>query len=96
MTHRFFAVVPAAGVGSRFGSQIPKQYTEIAGQAVLLHTVQLLLANETLAGVAVVLSPDDGYFKDLTCLHGRKPSVYTCCIVAATAVPKACAMASMP
>jgi 2-C-methyl-D-erythritol 4-phosphate cytidylyltransferase len=65
MTHRFFAVVPAAGVGSRFGSQIPKQYTEIAGQAVLLHTVQLLLANETLAGVAVVLSPDDGYFKDL-------------------------------
>ena len=65
MTQRFFAVVPAAGVGSRFGSQIPKQYTEIAGQAVLLHTVQLLLANETLAGVAVVLSPDDGYFKDL-------------------------------
>ena len=65
MTQRFFAVVPAAGVGSRFGSQIPKQYTEIAGQAVLLHTVQLLLANGTLAGVAVVLSPDDGYFKDL-------------------------------
>ena len=65
MTQRFFAVVPAAGVGSRFGSQIPKQYTEIAGQAVLLHTVQLLLANETLAGVVVVLSPDDGYFKDL-------------------------------
>ena len=65
MTQRFFAVVPAAGVGSRFGSQIPKQYTEIAGQTVLLHTVQLLLANETLAGVAVVLSPDDGYFKDL-------------------------------
>ena len=65
MTQRFFAVVPAAGVGSRFGSQIPKQYTEIAGQAVLLHTVQLLLANETLAGVAVVLSPEDGYFKDL-------------------------------
>ena len=65
MTQRFFAVVPAAGVGSRFGSQIPKQYTDIAGQAVLLHTVQLLLANETLAGVAVVLSPDDGYFTEL-------------------------------
>ena len=65
MTQRFLAVVPAAGVGSRFGSQISKQYTEIAGQAVLLHTVQLLLANETLAGVAVVVSPDDGYFKDL-------------------------------
>ena len=65
MTQRFFAVVPAAGVGSRFGSQIPKQYTEIAGQAVLLHTVQLLLANETLTGVAVVLSPDDGYFTEL-------------------------------
>ena len=66
MTQRFFAVVPAAGVGSRFGSQIPKQYTEIAGQAVVLHTVQCLLANETLVGVALVLSPDDAYFAELT------------------------------
>ena len=65
MSDRFFALVPAAGVGSRFGSQIPKQYTEIAGQAVLLHTLQRLLACDALAGVAVVLSPDDGYFGDL-------------------------------
>lgn len=65
MNSRFFAVVPAAGVGSRFGSHIPKQYTSIAGQAVLLHTVQRLLACENLAGVAVVLSPDDAYFQDL-------------------------------
>lgn len=65
MNPRFFAVVPAAGVGSRFGSHIPKQYTSIAGQAVLLHTLQRLLACERLAGVAVVLSPDDAYFQDL-------------------------------
>ena len=63
MSDRFFALVPAAGVGSRFGSQIPKQYTEIAGQAVLLHTLQRLLACDALAGVAVVLSPDDAVFQ---------------------------------
>ncbi|UOO88250.1 2-C-methyl-D-erythritol 4-phosphate cytidylyltransferase [Vitreoscilla massiliensis] len=66
MSARFFALVPAAGVGSRFGAQIPKQYTEIAGQSVLMHTLQRLLACEALVGVAVVLSPDDGYFGALT------------------------------
>ena len=65
MSARFVALVPAAGVGSRFGAQIPKQYTEIAGQSVLMHTLQRLLACEALAGVAVVLSPDDGYFDAL-------------------------------
>lgn len=64
-TGRFVALVPAAGVGSRFGSTIPKQYTELAGQAVLLHTLHTLLACSHLAQVCVVLSPDDGYFDDL-------------------------------
>lgn len=65
MTERFFAVVPAAGVGSRFGSDIPKQYTPIAGQAVLLHTLERLLLCERLVGVALVLSPHDAYFQGL-------------------------------
>lgn len=65
MKPRFFALIPAAGVGSRFGGSIPKQYTEIAGQTVLMHTVQRLLSCPDLAGVAVVLSPDDGYFQTL-------------------------------
>ncbi|MFP6812463.1 MAG: 2-C-methyl-D-erythritol 4-phosphate cytidylyltransferase, partial [Moraxella sp.] len=33
------AVVVAAGVGKRFGSQMPKQYTHIGGQTVLQHSI---------------------------------------------------------
>lgn len=53
------ALVPAAGVGSRFGASLPKQYTEIAGQTVLAHTVAALLAAQGIDEVAIVVAPDD-------------------------------------
>lgn len=62
---RFWAVVPAAGVGKRMGGPVPKQYLQIAGQPVLQHTLQRLLSVERIAGVVVALSPDDGYWADL-------------------------------
>lgn len=65
MSARFFAIVPAAGVGSRFGSTIPKQYTHIAGQSVLMHTLERLLLCEQIVGVVLVLSPEDDFFEQL-------------------------------
>ncbi len=62
---RFWAVVPAAGVGKRMGGQIPKQYLEMAGKPVLQHTLERLLSVRRIAGVVVALSPDDGYWADL-------------------------------
>lgn len=41
---RYLALVPAAGVGSRFGAGRPKQYVEIDGRSVLEHTLRRLLA----------------------------------------------------
>ncbi|MCI0404201.1 MAG: 2-C-methyl-D-erythritol 4-phosphate cytidylyltransferase, partial [Acidobacteria bacterium] len=34
------AIIPAAGSGSRFGGQIPKQFVEIAGAPVIVHTLR--------------------------------------------------------
>ena len=39
-----WAVVPAAGRGSRFGGERPKQYLEVAGRPLLAHTLDALLA----------------------------------------------------
>lgn len=61
----FWAVVPAAGVGKRMGGSVPKQYLNIAGQPVLQHTLERLLAVERISGVVVALSADDGYWPDL-------------------------------
>ena len=56
---KFHAVVPAAGAGSRMGANIPKQYLALAGQTVLEHSLDVLLACERIATVVLVLSADD-------------------------------------
>lgn len=45
---RFAAVLLAAGSGSRFGSETPKQFLALAGQPVLRHAAQALLAEGAL------------------------------------------------
>lgn len=59
---RCFALVPAAGGGSRMGADRPKQYLDLAGAPLLAHTLRRLLAEPRLARVLVVLAPDDVWF----------------------------------
>lgn len=37
-------IVPAAGMGTRFGADVPKQYLPLSGRPVLEHTLERLLA----------------------------------------------------
>ena len=54
-----WAIVPAAGRGTRFGGDVPKQYLDVAGQPLLLHTLQALLAHPVVQGAVVVLADGD-------------------------------------
>ncbi|MFV0276063.1 MAG: 2-C-methyl-D-erythritol 4-phosphate cytidylyltransferase [Parahaliea sp.] len=54
-----YAVVPAAGIGRRMGSDCPKQYLPLAGATVLEHSLRALLRLDRLVRVAVALHPDD-------------------------------------
>lgn len=63
VTPRCFALVPCAGVGARAGTVAPKQYTPLAGRAVVAHTLQALQAVPRLAATLVVLSPEDDLFE---------------------------------
>jgi 2-C-methyl-D-erythritol 4-phosphate cytidylyltransferase len=69
---RFWAVVPAAGVGKRMGAEVPKQYLEILGKPVLQHTLERLLGVEAFAGIVVALGAEDGYWPDLPCARHPK------------------------
>lgn len=60
---RYIALIPAAGVGARFGAGKPKQYVDIGGQTVLQHTLDIFLTSPLIDHVAVVLSPEDGVFQ---------------------------------
>jgi 2-C-methyl-D-erythritol 4-phosphate cytidylyltransferase len=60
---RCFALVPAAGVGSRSGADRPKQYVPLAGRAMIAHTLAALGAVPRIEATLVVLSPDDDQFE---------------------------------
>ena len=66
-TQRFWAVVPAAGVGKRMGGAVPKQYLELHGKPVLQHTLERLASVEAFSGIVVALGAEDGYWPDLPC-----------------------------
>jgi 2-C-methyl-D-erythritol 4-phosphate cytidylyltransferase len=59
---KLWAVVPAAGRGTRFGADVPKQYLQAGGQPLIAWTLQALLAHPSVAGVMVVLSADDAHW----------------------------------
>ncbi len=68
---RLWCVVPAAGHGARFGSEIPKQYTLLAGKPLLLHTLERLAAQREIIGLVVVIAPDDPHWPGYTELGGK-------------------------
>ena len=55
---RTAAIIVAAGSGSRFGSETPKQFLEINGKPVIAHTIERFEAAPSVDSIVVVLTPD--------------------------------------
>lgn len=75
MPARIWAVVPAAGVGQRFGERRPKQYLEVGGRPMLARVLALLLAEPEVAGVAVALAPGDPFWPGIAPVAPAKPVI---------------------
>ena len=60
-----WAIVPAAGRGTRFGGDVPKQYLEVGGRSVLAHTLACLAGHPGVAGIVLVLAASDAVDLDL-------------------------------
>ena len=69
---KYWAVVPAAGVGRRMNVDIPKQYLEIRGKTLIEHTLERLLDFPLLEKVVVVLDGNDSYYKDIELLRNER------------------------
>lgn len=65
MTARCFALIPAAGTGSRLGAAIPKQYLLVAGTPMIVRTLAAFAAVPRITGIVVVVAPDDERFERL-------------------------------
>lgn len=56
---RVVTIIPAAGQGRRMGTEVPKQYLELAGRPVLWHTLRRFAASPLVDEIILVLRPED-------------------------------------
>ena len=58
----YWLVMPAAGVGRRFGADRPKQYAPLCGRTVIEWALEPFLTDPRCAGSVVALAADDPYW----------------------------------
>ncbi|MFW5426522.1 MAG: 2-C-methyl-D-erythritol 4-phosphate cytidylyltransferase [Methylophagaceae bacterium] len=61
-----WAIVPAAGIGSRMQADRPKQYLELEGSTVLEHTLQRLASHDRVKGIIVAVAENDPWWAQVS------------------------------
>jgi 2-C-methyl-D-erythritol 4-phosphate cytidylyltransferase len=61
---RYFALIPAAGVGARMGGAIPKQYTRLAGKPMLSRVLETFASMPAVTHTFVVVSSGDKHIDE--------------------------------
>lgn len=59
----FWVIIPAAGIGRRMRSEIPKQYLPLHGHSVIEHTLHRLSQIPAITEIIVAIAEDDPYWK---------------------------------
>ena len=62
----YWVIIPAAGIGKRMGTEIPKQYLKLGDQTVLEHTINRFQNLPQIKGIVICLAPDDLFFNQLS------------------------------
>ena len=71
-----WVVVPAAGRGTRFGGEVPKQYLPVRGIPLIGYTLDALLSHPRLSGAVVALAREDAGWPGWNSVAGKP--VLTC------------------
>jgi len=66
-----WAVVPAAGIGTRMRCDIPKQYLTLLDRPVIAHTVERLLSFESITGLVISLQTQDTHWDNISILSDK-------------------------
>ncbi|HSH97244.1 MAG: 2-C-methyl-D-erythritol 4-phosphate cytidylyltransferase [Methylophilaceae bacterium] len=75
---KFHVIIPAAGAGSRMGSQVPKQYLSLSGRPMIEQTLRVFSSSNRISSVAVVLSVDDLEWDAANIEISDKTRIYRC------------------
>ena len=67
-----YVIVPSAGIGTRFESNVPKQYIKIQGISILERTIKHFLELEIFKKIIVPIHPEDNFFEKLSISKHKK------------------------
>jgi len=56
---RITAILPAAGMGTRMGGETPKQFLELDGSPILLHTLRRLASSDLITDIILATRSDE-------------------------------------
>lgn len=69
---KYFSIIPAAGLGERFSSDIPKQHLHINNIPILQHSIEPFLQSDHIEKVVVVLNQKDTTWETLSIANHPK------------------------
>ena len=73
----FVVIIPAAGIGERFKSKLPKQYTSIGNSSILEKTVSKFLSQDYIKKVIIPVSSTDSFYQSLNFITNPKVHIVT-------------------
>jgi 2-C-methyl-D-erythritol 4-phosphate cytidylyltransferase len=68
----YWAVIPAAGIGTRMEANCPKQYLPLLDKTILEHTLERLLAIPVFQDIHMALANDDNFWPQLAIANNRR------------------------
>lgn len=71
MKEACWAVIPAAGGGTRMGADRPKQYLPLAGKTVIRHVLERFSRHPLISGMVVALAEGDEYWEQQSRPRGK-------------------------
>ena len=74
LSKKYWAIIPAAGVGSRMKSDIPKQYLPLLDKTILEHSLNIFINHEKIAGIVLALSAGDPYWNNIQANYVDSPT----------------------
>ena len=69
---KLWVIIPAAGVGRRMGSDVPKQYLLLNDKTVIEHTLDVFSSHQAISEIVVAISKEDEYWPSIN-LKSAKP-----------------------
>ena len=72
---RYFALIPAAGSGTRLGGETPKQYLDLGGKCLLAHAAATLLAEQRIVKIFIATLPEDPYAERIPAMPGLEAAL---------------------